>query len=262
MSKAYATTNGLVGYWKLDEGSGTVAHDSSGNGNNGVLTTYEDTTLPQWVKGINGTALKFDGVGDFVQVPDSPSLDFSGNVTVMAWVYLPASAHLTNTKILVKNAVNGAANLDIGFYNESGTIVVYMGKDEGTPYDIVYSVGHVPRNSWTNVAMTYNGSFIDIYINGTLDSSHPYTGGFDTTDAMPLCIGSANYQGAAGGGPYGFINATIDDVRIYDIALSQRNIMTAMISVPEFSALMIPFLFIGLTLMVPVIAKKLPKKIH
>lgn len=219
---------GCVGYWTFDEGSGTVAHDSSGNGNSGTLTNYQDTTLSQWVTGRYGSALKFDGVGNFVKVPDSSSLDFSSAVTVMAWVYLPAGAHLSNTKILVKNAVNGAANVDFGIQNDSGTLVVYMGQDEGTPYTIVYSVGHVPRNSWTNVAMTYNGTFIDIYINGTLDSSHYYTGGFSTNNGMPLCIGSANYQGAAGGTPYGFINGTIDDVIMYNRALTQSQIIPVM----------------------------------
>jgi ribosomal protein L40E len=216
--RAKSATSGLVGYWNFDEGSGTIVHDSSGNGNDGTLTDYHDTTLPQWVNGVNGSALKFDGVGSFVQVPDSSTLDFSSTVTVMAWIYLPAEANLTNTKILVKNAANGGANLDFGFNDEAGTLVIYMGTTT------VYSVGHVPRNSWTNAAMTYSGSFIDIYINGNLDSSHPYTGGFSTNNGMPLCIGSANYQGAAGGTPYGFINANMENVRIYNTALNQKQI--------------------------------------
>jgi hypothetical protein len=186
--------------------------------------------LPQWVKGIYGDALKFDGVGNFVQVPDSPSLDFSSNVTVMAWVKLPAGANLANTKILTKNAVNGASNLDFGIYNNSGTLVVYLGQGESGPSITVTSIGHVPRsnNSWTNVAMTYNGTFIDIYINGTLDSSDSYTGGFNTNNGMPLTIGADNYQGAAGGTPFGFINGTIDDVMMFNRTLTPEEVLAHM----------------------------------
>jgi hypothetical protein len=51
--------NGLVGWWKFDEGSGTVAYDSSGNGNDGNLTNG-----PTWTTGKIGGALSFDGVND------------------------------------------------------------------------------------------------------------------------------------------------------------------------------------------------------
>lgn len=92
-SKASAQANGLIGYWKFDEGSGSTASDSSGKGYNGTLRSYQDTLLPQWVKGKNGSALKFDGNNDFVLVPDFSNI--YSTVTVMAWVYLPARALTT-----------------------------------------------------------------------------------------------------------------------------------------------------------------------
>ena len=55
--------NGLVGWWKFDETNGTVAYDSSGNGNDGNLTNG-----PTWVGGKIGGALSFDGGDDFVDV--------------------------------------------------------------------------------------------------------------------------------------------------------------------------------------------------
>ena len=65
--------NGLVGYWRFDEGSGSIAYDYSGNGNNGTLING-----PTWVDGILGKALEFDGVNDYVNIPDSSSLDING----------------------------------------------------------------------------------------------------------------------------------------------------------------------------------------
>ena len=58
---AQAADPSLIGWWKLDEASGTVAHDSSGNGIDGAFTGE-----PQWVEGIIGGALQFDGVDDGV----------------------------------------------------------------------------------------------------------------------------------------------------------------------------------------------------
>jgi hypothetical protein len=60
----------LVGWWKLDETSGDIAYDSSGNGNDGTLQGD-----PQWVAGKLGGALEGDGTGDYVRVPHSDSLN-------------------------------------------------------------------------------------------------------------------------------------------------------------------------------------------
>ena len=83
-SIARATTGSLAALWHFDEGAGSSAFDSSGNGNVGVLTS--STVLPTFVPGKFETALKFDGVDDFVQVGDSASLEPSTNITVEMWV--------------------------------------------------------------------------------------------------------------------------------------------------------------------------------
>lgn len=65
-----ASTNGLVGYWNFDEGSGIIAHDISGNGNNGTITGAA------WTVGKVGSgALQFDGNNNVVTVPSSNSLN-------------------------------------------------------------------------------------------------------------------------------------------------------------------------------------------
>ena len=70
----------LVGHWPFDEGTGTVAGDVSGYGNNGTLMNG-----PVWVPGHLGTALSFDGDDDFVLVPDDDALDLAGDFTISLW---------------------------------------------------------------------------------------------------------------------------------------------------------------------------------
>ncbi|MHC4285107.1 MAG: hypothetical protein ACYSWZ_19385 [Planctomycetota bacterium] len=85
LSLATSVTEGadptLVGWWKLDEGAGTVANDMSNYGNNGTLQGG-----PLWTVGHLVGALQFDGVDDFVDVPHAAILTVSTEVTVMAWI--------------------------------------------------------------------------------------------------------------------------------------------------------------------------------
>src|SRR2546425_8058185 len=74
---------GLVGYWKFDEGKTRVAADSSGNGNNGAL---KGSGGPTWISGVLSNALRFDGADEYVNVPNSASLGISGDITVAAWI--------------------------------------------------------------------------------------------------------------------------------------------------------------------------------
>lgn len=80
-STASAQTSGLVAAYNFDEGSGTTLMDRSGNGNNGTLVSS-----PAWTAGKNGGALAFDGVDDYVSVPETSSLDISGSMTLAAWI--------------------------------------------------------------------------------------------------------------------------------------------------------------------------------
>ncbi|NIO45136.1 MAG: hypothetical protein GTN36_06335 [Candidatus Aenigmarchaeota archaeon] len=76
---------------KFDEGSGTIAQDSSKYGNDGTL--YNNTTVcsggdcPTWVNGKYGKALEFDGVDDYIEIPYDPSLfPYTGSWTVTGWI--------------------------------------------------------------------------------------------------------------------------------------------------------------------------------
>jgi hypothetical protein len=70
---------GLVGYWPFDEGTGTIAYDYSGNGNNGTLVNN-----PQWVDGKVGKALMFNGT-NYITIPLSTSLMPTSAITILLW---------------------------------------------------------------------------------------------------------------------------------------------------------------------------------
>src|SRR4051794_32047893 len=78
-AQAQAQAQAPAGQWRFDEGSGLVAHDTSGSGLDGTITA-----APVWVPGISGSALRFNG--DYaVALPNSPTLE-SPHITVAAWV--------------------------------------------------------------------------------------------------------------------------------------------------------------------------------
>jgi hypothetical protein len=242
-SKVYAQ-GGLVGYWKFDEGSGNIAADSSGNGNNGTLEN-----APGWVNGENGSGLSFDGVDDFVLVPDSSSLHISGAVTVMAWVYLPSGSDCSgHPKILSKNGPSNVLDLELSIQDNAGH--VGFGVGGVYPDNYLVSTGSVPRNLWTHIAATYDGSLLKIYLNGVFDSSLAFTGGINTDNDRPLTIGKNNFY------PWSYeywLNATIDEVRVYNRALSQQEIQLV---VPEFPSFLVVPLFMMATLLAVVVYRR------
>jgi prepilin-type N-terminal cleavage/methylation domain-containing protein len=102
----HAVGDQIVGQWNFDECSGTVANDTSGNGNNGAFVGS-----PTWSTNTpsgKGCSLNFNAVGNYISVPDSNSLDLASNFTISFWVYLNVS---TNSVFMLKGdgVVNGLA---------------------------------------------------------------------------------------------------------------------------------------------------------
>jgi hypothetical protein len=81
LSVAGNTSANLVAHWNFDDGTGSTAQDSSGNGNHGTLFGN-----PQWTTGHLGGALDFDGNGDYVDLPISSLLSSLTNSTFATWV--------------------------------------------------------------------------------------------------------------------------------------------------------------------------------
>lgn len=208
--------SGLVGHWKFDEGSGTIAFDSSGNGNNGTLNNG-----PTWVDGKSGKALSFDGVNDYVQILAHSSLDVTAAVTVEAWVYPRAYVDNfgQNSHIVSRTHDSGGHIYVLSIYPNS----------QKASYSVNPSPPQHPStvdlqlNTWNHLAMTYDGSYVQFYMNGQFDSKYPLSGAIQTTTNR-LTIGCNSYPVIT----YAFFNGIIDDVRIYSRALNQKEIQTDM----------------------------------
>jgi len=158
--------DGLVASLSFDEKSGTLVKDDSGSGNNGQLMRQ-----PKSIEGRMDGALSFDGSGQWVQVPNSPSLDISGDaITVSVWVNLVDSNDGIDQVILGKPWK--ANSMDYPFYQygvefdsdgKKGMDFYFdnrLGQSRG-PYRM-----KVPLGVWTHVAFTYDGGVVRGYVDG------------------------------------------------------------------------------------------------
>jgi hypothetical protein len=158
----------LKAWYPLNEGSGQVVHDWSGNGNNGYLgsTPGVDDNDPSWIPGVfAGSALSFAG-GDYVTIPSPSSLE-QQNLTVAAWV------RAGSTPGQFKYVVNmgGAPTCQTGSWG------LYTGGDGGLSFYIADTNTHyyispsaapstVWDGKWHNVAGTYDGKTLKMYLDG------------------------------------------------------------------------------------------------
>jgi len=191
----------LVGYWRFDGGSGTVAADSSGNNNDG---TFQGS--PQWVPGRIETALEFDG-DDWVDCGDI--LDITDTLTIACWVN-PAGLDGDNGWV---------ARWDNYAFKSSGTSLRFTtpGVRDYTANNTTLVVGE-----WQHVAVTFvpnqaEGGVI-CYVNGVEGQRSDSTG--YGPGSGPFAIGNNRWSQ--------FYEGMIDDVRVYDHILTEAEIQGAM----------------------------------
>lgn len=209
---------GLVGWWRFDEGSGTVAKDSGGNGNDG--TVYGAT----WVDGKYGNASSFDGVNDYVKVDNNAALQITGNLTIAFWVNIvslsadmvPVDKHWGG-EYFVKLLATGALQFAHGAPGNAEELTILP-------------AGSITAGSWIHIAVVRNTSTTQLtaYKNGVAGSPVSYTK-TPTASTQDVYIGM---EDAAYNPFYG----AIDEVRIYNRALSQDEIQTLFQKKPDFSA--------------------------
>jgi hypothetical protein len=203
---------GLVGYWTFDEGSGTVAADSSGNGNAGTLVNG-----PAWTSGQINSALQFArSSSQYVNVPDSSVLQIVGSWTVSAWLKM-SSAPPDYSMIVAKNGVGTNYSLQV---NPSGDVCAYF--DNGVAFGPSVCSTPLNLNQWYLGTAVWDSSsrLLSIYVNGQIVASQNVT--TMSPDARPgdsLTIGSdaPRFQS-------GYFTGLIDDVRVYNRALSASEI--------------------------------------
>jgi hypothetical protein len=211
---------GPVAYWKFDEGQGTKVYDLSGNNNIGTL--YSGTTVcsnpptagcPTWTSGKFGTALSFDGVDDYVSVPDSASLRSPASVdkiTVSAWIY--HRGYNTCEIVIARKTFSWRFGTGGTWASGAGqnSLFLQIWSESGTQYNY-FANKQVTLNQWHHVVAVWDGSNIYFYIDGQSAGSVSHNIGMrDSSDLV--------YIGRGDGGCQGYFNGLIDEVRIYNYA--------------------------------------------
>jgi hypothetical protein len=200
---------GTLGHWKFDEGSGTTAKDSSGKNNNGRLVG-----APQWVDGKLGKALSLDGVDDYVEVPHNASLiPTTGKATVSLWINAKRHTGPGGSQwqgILAKGGSPRLYNL----YTEASQSLHFSTGPSGA-YNGSLSTGKVPLNEWVHVTVVVDGRHI-YYLNGEPAGEAGAGATVPTGGTASLTIGQT--------GESNFFLGMIDDVRLYDRALTAQQV--------------------------------------
>ena len=206
-----SATQGPIMWLKLDETSGTTATDSSGNGNDGTLTYMSGN---EWTAGQIDGALELDGSNDYVNVGDAASLDITDAITVTAWIKPNASQ--SGYKRLIEK--HYASSWYFGYSSGANGLSTYINGGQRA----LTSTGILTVGEWNHVAFTYDKDAggtdeVKMYLNGAVRATGNYSSAIGT-DNRDIAIGRYKY-----GSGYAF-NGSIDDVRIYNSALSAEDV--------------------------------------
>jgi hypothetical protein len=209
----------------LDEGTGVQAGDFSGFKNNGTLAT-NGGSIPSWTNaGKRGDALKFDGSTNYVTMGNIASMNGMGSTTVSAWVKASSpGVNPAQSVILSKSACSGGAQdgpfeLTLSVSGKTAKFVVYnsaLNTSSGP------SATNVDDGKWHLVTGEYDGVKASIWVDGVQENSSGAFGILHSTSTL-FTIGGA----CSPGNPVnqtGYYSGTIDDVRVYNRALSASDV--------------------------------------
>jgi len=222
-------TTGPIAAFAFDEGSGARAADASGHGHTGTL--YGD--LPEWVAGVHGSALHFDGGASQDGVLFGPVNTFDGVATgtIEAWVKLDANAAGYHMWFDARDQSGCVDPLELAIEVVGGvTYVETWASSSGCSVTLQSRVPLANPSQWHHLAYVVSGAGNAWYVDGALQSPS-YPAG---SAAVPFFLASA---GASPNTVYDIGGAdlqseefqgSVDDVRIYDRPLSQGEIQADM----------------------------------
>lgn len=217
-STAMSETDTLKAHWKMDEPSGCSVADSSACGLNGGITYYGAGRAA----GVDGNCINLDGTNDYVEMPDSSTLNGMSSLTVSAWVNLDQLPQSPQYYVIVgKDETGSEASYRLAV-NSSGTGHFVV----STENNYWYSAGTkanfttaLSPGTWYHIVGTYDGTTVKVYVNGVLrgTGTSPISGNI-INGACRLRIG---YKPE---GDFAYLDGKVDDVRVYSRALNATEV--------------------------------------
>ncbi len=213
-------TDGLVLYQKMSGSSGITSYDMNTTSNNNGTLTNMNTGLDNGTSGWNssgkfGNAVSFDGTNDYINAGNGASLTNISSFTYEAWIYRTGTSNYPG--IFGRTTVGKA---DMRFDGAGAYLFIFV---NGTQLGI----GNINLNTWYHVVGTWDGTYIKGFLNGN------YVG--NNTAIAPSFANEYLFIGQRNTGS-DYFNGLIDEVRIYNRALSQEEINQTMINTMSTSA--------------------------
>jgi hypothetical protein len=203
----------LIGWWEMDDGSGSTATDSTVYGNDGTLfgnVTWVDDAERSW-------CLNFPGdPNHYVAMPNEPFFDITDDITAMAWMKA-TYVDWRNFSTIIAKGQDGSGGWGLQKAGRDNAVSFYVDVS-GMPWDGIQAGVGIFDNQWHHVAGVYDGSNAYIYIDGGLDSNSVACSGSMSTNNWDVYVG-LNSQSMARSWL-----GRIDDVRVYNYALTQSEI--------------------------------------
>ena len=213
-------SQGLLGYWLFNEGTGSRANDISGHGNHGTLKNMSPNAQNSgWGGSKFGGGLKFGGVDDYVDCGDNSSLQITGAITLAGWVKLSdQSSGLFGRGRAVSS--NGNHGYFLTWWN-NGTF--YFDTYSTTTRDALSTNASFTDSNWHFVVATWDGTTNTngkkIYVDGVLEAQKTSTIseiGIPVGYRFKIGLDQTSY----------YTKGSIDSVRIYNRALLVEEVNT------------------------------------
>lgn len=219
VSKLNAFAPGPVGYWKMDEGSGAIANDTSGN------STSATITQALWKTAKYGKGLDFDGSNDYIEATDNSILEPSSDISLMGWIKLDVlptnksgeaatmfwKSHSASPWQSYRLYINGTDNQPVfSWSNSSSEFFVFPGAGSA-----------LVANQWYHIAAIKSGTNMSIYLNGNLLPGA-------ISDATGSLLNSTGTVQMGGAGANSSLDGTLDDLKIYNYARTPSQIIQDM----------------------------------
>ena len=196
-----------AGFWSLSDLTGTTAHDSSCN-----VTVNGTVINGTWKTCANQSVLAFNGASSFVTIPNSAALTSTNQITYEAWVY--PTEQKTATVVQMRDWDGDNIYQDKWNGWMGGVTLV-----NGTKYTLSWSQGgnrQPTLNTWYHIVMSYDGSYLRLYVNGVEEKSMALSGPLKVSTTAPLVIGST--------GTSKYFNGNLANVAVYQRALTPAEI--------------------------------------